>query len=55
LTGHLSRIKRGTLHVSMHGSFRVRGMSSVLAEGFCRGKEFLYICVDIAPDHEELI
>jgi Holliday junction resolvase RusA-like endonuclease len=39
----------------LNGSFRVRGMSPVLAEGFCRGNEFLYICVDIAPDHEELI
>jgi Holliday junction resolvase RusA-like endonuclease len=39
----------------LNGSFRVRGMSPVLAEGFCRGNEFLYIRVEMAPDHEELI
>ena len=39
----------------INGSFRVRGMSAVLAEGFCRGNEFLYIRVELAPDHEEFI
>jgi crossover junction endodeoxyribonuclease RusA len=39
----------------LNGSFRVRGMSPILAEGFCRGTEFLYIRVEVAPDHEELI
>ncbi|KPV51121.1 hypothetical protein SE17_23040 [Kouleothrix aurantiaca] len=39
----------------LNGSFRVRGMSPVLAEGFCRGNEFLYIRIDVAPDHGELI
>jgi hypothetical protein len=39
----------------LNGSFRVRGMSPVLAEGFCRGTEFLYLRVELAPDHEELI
>lgn len=39
----------------LNGSFRVRGMSPVLAEGFCRGNEFLYVRIDLAPDHEELI
>jgi Holliday junction resolvase RusA-like endonuclease len=39
----------------LNGSFRVRGMSPVLAEGFCRGNEFLYVRVELAPDHEELI
>jgi crossover junction endodeoxyribonuclease RusA len=38
----------------LDGSFRVKGMSTVLAEGFCRGVEFLHICVDNAPDHQEL-
>lgn len=38
----------------LNGSFRVRGMSRVLAEGFCIGAEFLYIKVDIAPDLEQL-
>lgn len=39
----------------LNGSFRVRGMSPVLAEGFCRGNEFLYVRIELAPDHEELI
>jgi crossover junction endodeoxyribonuclease RusA len=39
----------------LNGSFRVRDMSPVLAEGFCRGNEFLYVRVELAPDHEELI
>jgi crossover junction endodeoxyribonuclease RusA len=39
----------------LNGSFRVRGMSPVLAEGFCRGNEFLYIRIESAPSHEELI
>ncbi len=39
----------------LNGSFRVRGMSPVLAEGFCRGNEFLYIRIEAAPTHEELI
>jgi Holliday junction resolvase RusA-like endonuclease len=38
----------------LNGSFRVRGMSFVLAEGFCRGNEFLHIRVEAAPDHGEL-
>jgi len=39
----------------VNGSFRVRGMSIVLAEGFCRGNEFLHIRIELAPGHEELI
>jgi len=39
----------------INGSFRVRGMSLVLAEGFSRGNEFLYVRVELAPGHEELI
>lgn len=38
----------------LNGSFRVRGMSPVLAEGFCRGSEFLFVRIELAPDHEEL-
>ncbi|MCU0490813.1 MAG: RusA family crossover junction endodeoxyribonuclease [Chloroflexaceae bacterium] len=38
----------------LNGSFRVRGMSPVLAEGFCRGNESLHVRIDAAPDHEEL-
>lgn len=39
----------------LNGSFRVRGMSPILAEGFCQGKEFLHIRIALAPDHEELV
>src|SRR5689334_15459077 len=35
----------------LNGSFRVRGMSPVLAEGFCRDNEFLYVRVELAPSH----
>jgi crossover junction endodeoxyribonuclease RusA len=38
----------------LNGSFRIRGMSRILAEGFCVGEEFLYIKVDIAPDLKDL-
>ena len=38
----------------LNGSFRVRGMSRVLAEGFIKGNEFLYVRVDRAQDHGEL-
>lgn len=40
---------------NLSGSFRVRGMSSILAEGFCTGEEFLYIRIESAPDHVELL
>ncbi len=39
----------------LNGSFRVRGMSAILAEGFCRGNEFLYFQIEYAPNHEELL
>lgn len=39
----------------LNGSFRVRGMSFVLAEGFCRGNELLYVRIELAPGHEDLI
>jgi Holliday junction resolvase RusA-like endonuclease len=39
----------------LDGSFRVRGMSAVLAEGFVRGVEFLHVKVEEAPDHAELL
>ena len=39
----------------INGSFRVRGMSPVLAEGFVKGVEFLYIRVEVAPLHEEML
>ncbi|WP_421656462.1 RusA family crossover junction endodeoxyribonuclease [Leptothermofonsia sp. ETS-13] len=39
---------------SLNGSFRVKGMSPVLAKGFCSGEEFLHIRIEIAPDPAEL-
>ncbi|OUL35868.1 hypothetical protein BV375_01185 [Nostoc sp. 106C] len=39
----------------LNGTFRVKGMSSVLAEGFCKGTEFLHIKIVEAPDHREVL
>jgi Holliday junction resolvase RusA-like endonuclease len=39
---------------SLNGSFRVKGMSRVLADAFCKGEEFLHVKVEAAPDPEEL-
>lgn len=39
---------------SLNGSFRVKGMSPTLAEGFCKGEEFLHILVEAAPDLADL-
>ena len=39
----------------LNGRFQVRGMSPVLAEGFCSGDEFLHIEIEAAPDHGELL
>lgn len=39
---------------NLNGSFRLKGLSRVLAEGFCRGKEFLYLRVEEAPDPSDL-
>jgi len=36
----------------LSGNLRIENPSSVLAEGFSRGKEFLYVIVDKAPDQE---
>lgn len=36
-------------------SFRVRGMSPVLAEGFCTGSEFIHVKILEAPSQEELL
>jgi Holliday junction resolvase RusA-like endonuclease len=40
---------------NLDGQFTVRGMSRILAEGFCRGTEFLYIKVEEAPDHARIV
>jgi Holliday junction resolvase RusA-like endonuclease len=39
---------------SINGSFRVRGMSRPLAEGFVTGHDFLHIRIEEAPDQGEL-
>ncbi len=39
----------------LNGAFRVKGMSPVLAEGFCKGTEFLHIRIVEAPDHTEIL
>lgn len=38
----------------INGSFRVRGMSPILAEGFVKGTEFIHIRIEAAPNHEEI-
>ncbi len=40
---------------SIDGRFFVRGISPIHAEGFIRGIEFVYIRLDEAPDHAELL
>ena len=37
---------------NLRGDLRVENPSDVLAEGFSRGNEFLYILVEEAPDQE---
>lgn len=39
---------------NLNGSFRVKGMSPILAEGFIQGVEFTHIRVDPAPDPSDL-
>lgn len=38
----------------LSGNFKVEDMTSILAEGFARGNEFLHIVVTDAPDQEVL-
>lgn len=38
----------------LSGNFKVENMTSILAEGFARGNEFLHIFVTDAPDQEVL-
>lgn len=40
---------------SLDGSFRVRGMSPILAQGFISGRDFLHIVIEEAPDPEVMI
>ncbi|MEB3213062.1 MAG: RusA family crossover junction endodeoxyribonuclease [Leptolyngbyaceae bacterium] len=39
---------------NLNHSFRVKGMSTVLAEGFCQGEEFLHVKVEEAPDPSDV-
>jgi len=39
----------------LNGAFRPRGWSSVLAEGFVRNREFVYVRIEEAQHDEELI
>lgn len=39
---------------NLNGSFRVKGISPALAEGFSSGEEFLHIKVESAPDPGDL-
>ncbi|MCW3054238.1 MAG: crossover junction endodeoxyribonuclease RusA [Chthonomonadales bacterium] len=39
----------------LNGSFKLHGLSRVLAEGFIRNREFIYVRVEEALDHEELL
>ncbi len=39
---------------NLNGSFRVKGISGVLAEGFSCGQEFLHLKIELAPDPETL-
>ncbi len=40
---------------SIDGEFRVRYWSTTLAEGFTRGREFLHITIEAAPDHRDIL
>lgn len=37
---------------NLNGDLRIENLSSVLAEGFNRGNEFLYVVVEDAPNQE---
>ncbi|MEM1308918.1 MAG: RusA family crossover junction endodeoxyribonuclease [Cyanobacteria bacterium P01_H01_bin.153] len=39
---------------NLNGSFRVKGMSAALAEGFCKGEEFLHVRVDFLRNPESV-
>ncbi len=40
---------------ALGGAFFVRGMSIILAQSFARGREFVYLRIETAPDHRELL
>lgn len=44
-----------TRKTNIDGRFRVRHLSPVYARAFAGGKEFVYIRIEEAPSHEELL
>jgi crossover junction endodeoxyribonuclease RusA len=40
---------------NLAGRFRVKGMSPVLAAGFCSGREFIHVKILESPSQEELV
>lgn len=44
-----------TRKTNIDGRFRVRHLSPVYARAFAAGKEFVYIRIEEAPTHEELL
>ncbi|MDB9528289.1 RusA family crossover junction endodeoxyribonuclease [Oscillatoria sp. CS-180] len=39
---------------NLNGSFRVKGISLTLAEGFIKGEEFVHVMIEVAPDPSDL-
>lgn len=44
-----------TRKTTINGRFRVRHLSPTYARAFAQGKEFIYIRIEEAPNHEELL
>jgi crossover junction endodeoxyribonuclease RusA len=44
-----------TRKTNIDGRFRLRHLSPIYARAFCAGKEFVYIRIEEAPNHEELL
>jgi crossover junction endodeoxyribonuclease RusA len=44
-----------TRKTNIDGRFRVRHLSKLYAEAFQRGREFIYVRIEEAPSHEELL
>ena len=40
---------------NLGGSYQVKGMSPVIAQGFCYGSEFIHVKILEAPSQEELV
>jgi crossover junction endodeoxyribonuclease RusA len=44
-----------TRKTNIDGLFRLRHLSPIYAQAFARGKQFVYIRIEEAPSHEELL